>query len=57
MEPMTKIELGTCKWLGLIALACSAAAELIGLAQGRGFTPSWVARESARRTAHRTRSR
>jgi hypothetical protein len=32
MEPLTTIELRTAKWLGIIALACSAAAELMRLA-------------------------
>jgi ATP-dependent exoDNAse (exonuclease V) alpha subunit len=53
MEPLTTIELRTCKWLGIVALACSAAAELLSLARGNGRAASWLSRESARRPASR----
>ncbi len=53
MEPLTTIELGTCKWLGIIALACSAVAELLSLANGNSRTLSWTAREMARRASSR----
>jgi hypothetical protein len=35
MEPLTTIELRACKWLGILALAASAAAELYALARTR----------------------
>ena len=58
MEPLTTIELRTCKWLGIIALACSAAAELLSLAQGNGHALSWTNRETTRReTSRRTNAR
>jgi hypothetical protein len=53
MEPLTTIELRTCKWLGIIALACSAAAELMHLAQGNGHAMSWLTRENTRRAISR----
>jgi hypothetical protein len=53
MEPLTTIELGTCKWLGIIALACSAVAELLSLANDTGSAKSWTTRESARRATSR----
>ena len=57
MEPLTTIELRTCKWLGIIALACSATAELLSLAQGDGRAMSWLTRESARRADSRRNAR
>ena len=32
MEPLTRIDLGSCKWLGVLAVACAMAGELIALA-------------------------
>jgi hypothetical protein len=52
MEPLTKIELGSCTWLGLIAIACAVAGELLTLAdnpEGKRF--SFVERENTRRAA------
>ena len=57
MEPLTTIELGTCKWFGIIALACSAVAELLSLANGNSRTLSWTTRENARRTISRGSAR
>lgn len=57
MEPLTTIELRTCKWLGIVALAFSAAAELLSLANGNSRSQSWAARASARRVTSRTLSR
>jgi len=48
MEPLTTIELGSCKWLGIIALACSAVAELLSLANDNSRALSWTTRETAR---------
>ncbi len=53
MEPLTTIELRTCKWLGIIALACGAAAELMRFAHGDGPVLPWTHRETARRTISR----
>ena len=58
MEPLTTIELGTCKWIGIIALTCSAAAEILHLANGNSRTLPWANRETARRaTSRRTSAR
>jgi hypothetical protein len=57
MEPLTTIELRTCKWLGIVALACSAAAELLSLAQGNGRILSWTTREDTRRATSRRNAR
>jgi hypothetical protein len=57
MEPLTTIELGTCKWLGIVALACSAVAELISLANGNSLVLSWMHRETARRASSRGSAR
>jgi hypothetical protein len=57
MEPLTAIELRTCKWLGVIALACSAAAELLRLAHDTGSAKSWTNRETARRANSRGSAR
>jgi hypothetical protein len=54
MEPLTTIDLGTCKWLGIVALAFSAAAELLSLANGSSRSSSWVTRDSARRAISRS---
>jgi len=53
MEPLTKIELGTFKWLGIVALACSAVAELLSLANGNSRALSWITRETTRRATPR----
>ena len=57
MKPLTTIELRTCKWLGIIALACSAAAELLSLAQESDRALSWINRENARRAVSRGAAR
>ena len=58
MEPLTTIELGSCGWLGLLALACFAAAELWSLEEGAHERPATFAeRERVRRGAQLTRSR
>lgn len=55
MEPLTKIELGSCTWLGLIAIACAVAGELLTLADNpEGKRDSFVEREMARRGAIKT---
>ena len=55
MEPLTKIELGTCKWLGVLAITCTVAAELLSLAtDGRG---AFTARETLRRSLRQARIR
>jgi hypothetical protein len=53
MEPQTTIELRTCKWLGIIALACSAAAELVSIARSNDPFLHWTNREPARRSISR----
>ena len=57
MEPLTTIELRTCKWLGVIALACSAVAELLRLAHDTGSAKSPATRETARRAMSRGSAR
>ena len=57
MEPLTTIELRTCKWLGIIALTCSAVAELLSLAHANGHALSWSNRENARRAISRGTAR
>jgi hypothetical protein len=58
MEPLTKIELGSKKWLGVLAVACTVAGELLSLAGNpEGQRASFVARETIRRTARQMRSR
>jgi len=50
MEPLTKIELRTCKWLGVLAFACAVTAELLDLAQSsNGQRVTFAARERLRR--------
>jgi hypothetical protein len=50
MEPLTKIELGSATWLGLLAIACAVAGELLTLADNpEGKRTSFVEREMARR--------
>ena len=50
MEPLTKIELRTCKWLGVLAFACAVTAELLDLARGpNGQGATFAARERLRR--------
>lgn len=57
MEPLTKIELGRCTWLGLLAIACAVAGELLTLANNpEGKRTSFVERELARRAASRQQS-
>ena len=51
MEPLTTIELGTCKWLGIIALAASAVAELLSLTNGNSRALHSAICESARKRA------
>jgi len=57
MEPLTTIELRTCKWLGIVALACSTAAELMRLAHSDGPVLWWTHRETARRANSRGQAR
>ncbi len=57
MEPLTTINLGSCKWLGMLVLAGTAAAELMSLAHdGKLDLHSFVGRELARR-AQQSRAR
>jgi len=52
MEPLTKLELGSATWLGLLAIACAVAGELLTLADNpQGKRTSFVERENARRAA------
>jgi hypothetical protein len=54
MEPLTKIELGSCTWLGLLAIACTVAGELLTLADNpQGQRTSFVERELTRHAANR----
>ena len=55
MEPLTKIELGTCKWLGALAIACTVAAELLSLATNGQRT--FTTRETLRRSMRQARIR
>jgi len=58
MEPLTKIELGGKKWLGVIAVACTVAGELLSLADNpEGQRASFVARETIRRAARQRQTR
>ncbi len=58
MEPLTKIELGSCTWLGLLALAFAVAGELLTLADNpQGQKTTFVERELARRAASQPLSR
>lgn len=52
MEPLTKIEIRSKKWLGVIAVACTVAGELLTLADNpEGQRASFIARETIRRSA------
>jgi hypothetical protein len=53
MEPLKTIELGSCKWIGLVALACGAVAELMSLANGNSRVLSWLNRQPARSATSR----
>lgn len=58
MEPLTKIELGSCTWLGLIAIACAIAGELLTLADNpEGQRTSFVEREKLRRADRQPQAR
>jgi len=58
MEPLTKIELGSATWLGLIAIACAVVGELLTLADNpEGQRTSFVERENARRAANQQQNR
>jgi len=58
MESLTTIELRTCKWLGILALASSAAAKLYALARTPDASlASFSHRETARYPSRRTKSR
>ncbi len=58
MEPLTKIDLGTCKWLGVIAIACTVAGELLSLANSPdGQRMTFAERELARRFTNRNQAR
>ena len=53
MEPLTKIELGSATWLGLLAIACAVAGELLTLADNpEGKRTSFTERELARRAGN-----
>ena len=55
MEPLTKIELRCCKWLGVLAFAGAVTAELVDLAQGpHGQSATFAARERLRRIGRLT---
>jgi len=57
MEPLTKIELRTCKWLGVLAFACAVTAELLDLAQSpSGQRTSFAHRETLRRVSRQIQS-
>jgi hypothetical protein len=58
MEPLTNIDLGRCKWLGAIAIACTVAIELIDIVQipARQRT-TFANRERLRRAAHQRKFR
>lgn len=50
MEPLTKIEIGNSHWLGVLAIACTVASELLHLANNpEGQRVSFVDREMLRR--------
>jgi hypothetical protein len=54
MEPLTKIELGNATWLGILAIACTVAAELLTRADNpHGKRTSFAERETQRRAAER----
>lgn len=58
MEPLTKIQLNSATWLGLLAIACAVAGELLTLADNpEGKRTSFVDRELARRTGGEPQSR
>jgi hypothetical protein len=58
MEPLTKIELGSATWLGLLAIACAVAGELLTLADNpEGKRTSFAERELARRAGNPPQSR
>ncbi len=58
MEPLTKIELGGATWLGLLAIACALAGEMLTLAENpQGKRSSFVERELQRRASNRQRAR
>jgi hypothetical protein len=58
MEPLTKIEIGSCTWIGLITIACAVAGELLTLADNpEGKRTSFVERENARFAANGQRGR
>jgi len=53
MEPLTKIELNNATWLGLLAIACAVAGELLALADNpQSQRTSFVERETERRAAN-----
>ena len=50
MNPLTKIEIGNSQWLGVLAVACTVASELLHLANNpEGQRVSFVDRELLRR--------
>ena len=58
MEPLTKIELDTCKWLGALAIACTVAAELLSLAdEAKPSAETFAGREMQCRSRNLSRSR
>lgn len=53
MEPLTKIELSSATWLGLLAIACAVAGELLTLADNpEGKRTSFAERELVRRAGN-----
>jgi hypothetical protein len=58
MEPLTKITLGGSEWLGVLAIACTVAGELLSLADSpTGQRTSFVHRENIRRAVGRSPGR
>jgi hypothetical protein len=50
MEPLTTIQLGSCKWLGVLALVVTIAAQTLHMANEARLDPcGFASREFARR--------
>ena len=55
MEPLTKIDAGSVKWLGILAIACTVLAELLTLADSPdGQRATFAQREAMRRSIRHT---
>lgn len=53
MEPLTTIQSGGCKWLGVLALTVTIAAQMLHLANEAHLDPyGFAGREIARRGRH-----